>query len=529
MYKLIIADDERTILDGLANHINWEQMGFEIVGVFSDGEEVIECLDSMPVDVVLTDIMMNHCNGIEIARYVKESELPCTVVFISGHKDFELALQAIKYDVEDYITKPTKVEEVTAVFNKIREKLDQQARDLEFQKKHEAHWDELYPVLMDQFVNSLVMGTLDDKKSVIQRMHFLCPGIEVERCPCCLANIEIAEYDEFIKTGWNYEASQFDDALYGFVRSLRNFGWFHVIYKSKGKIKLFILMNEFKDTNTENHLLCTERLNLFAERFIKQFGIPVTVKMECIFENALEVLKQHGRLNSNKCCREDVELHLYELKKLLLTNLLCNKINAAQKVMNSILQNLQGNDVRYIMNFVVDVFSCISELLREKNYPMYQAILPFIDYCGIANLTSFSDVSAYCNRVFELMKSENGMLDHMEKEDLIKRFKAYVQEHIYEDNTLDDAANELFISTTHLSRIIKKQMGETYLQYVTRKKMEKAVELLHDPTYRVYQISEKLGYKTTRYFSKLFYNFSGYNPTQYRKEILLMRDTESEE
>ena len=86
MYKMIIADDEKIIQEGLAELIDWNEMGFEIAETFSDGAEVIEYLDTMPVDVVLTDIRMKHVGGIDVARYVQEAKIPCKVVFISGHK-----------------------------------------------------------------------------------------------------------------------------------------------------------------------------------------------------------------------------------------------------------------------------------------------------------------------------------------------------------------------------------------------------------------------------------------------------------
>ena len=75
MYKLIIADDEEIICESLAKLINWEELGFEIVGSLEDGSDVIELLNNMPVDVVLTDIYMNHMSGIDVARFVKEEQI----------------------------------------------------------------------------------------------------------------------------------------------------------------------------------------------------------------------------------------------------------------------------------------------------------------------------------------------------------------------------------------------------------------------------------------------------------------------
>ena len=122
------------------------------------------------------------------------------------------------------------------------------------------------------------------------------------------------------------------------------------------------------------------------------------------------------------------------------------------------------------------------------------------------------------------MRQYEGEADGANKQGIVDRVKKYVNDHIFEDVILEDIANDMFMTTTHLRRIIKKQTGETFLQYVTRKKMEKAAELLRDPRYKVYQVGAMLGYNTPRYFSKLFYSFYGYYPQQYRKDVLKLGD-----
>lgn len=124
MYTVIIVDDEKTIRDGLTHIVDWKALGYEIVATFGDGEEVIEYLNSMPVDVILTDIKMVHLSGIDIARYVQESGLLCKVVFLSGYREFELARQGMKYGVNDYVLKPSTMEEIQEIFIRIKNSLD---------------------------------------------------------------------------------------------------------------------------------------------------------------------------------------------------------------------------------------------------------------------------------------------------------------------------------------------------------------------------------------------------------------------
>lgn len=525
-YSLVIADDEKIILDGLVKNIDWASLGFEIVGLFDDGEKVIECLNSMPVDVVLTDIRMNYCGGIEIAKFIKESELPCKVVFISGYKEFDLALEAIKYDVKEFIMKPSKEEEILTAFRNIRKDLDRQASDIEFQRKVDKQWKNMFPMLSEKFISGLIMGALDNKEDISHRMHALYPEVNAEKCPCVLINLRVCITDVDSEDSWKTATEQLLDAIEAFPQHDGEAGYPHVIYRSHETVKLFIIMKTHGNTKQDNIEQCGKYIQLLSNYLSELLCVGFSVESECYFENVFAVAEQQDKIIKMSTRQMDMDLHVQEQKKMILMNIMQGNLHVAQKMMNTILEGLLGYDDRYLKNYVADVMSSISELLRENNYGAFQSIQPYIEYCNMMDMTSVHDVIKYCNRIFEKMKYEMRVNTQEEKADLVDQIKRYVKEHIEQDILLEDVAGEVFLTTRHLSRVFKKQTGETFLQYVTRKKMEKAVELLHDSEYRVYHIAQKLGYKTPRYFSKLFFNYSGYYPNQYRKEILGMSDGE---
>lgn len=124
MYKLVIADDEKIIRMGLKNVVDWESLGFEVTGLFTDGQEIVEYLDYMLPDVILTDIKMSHVSGLDVAKYVYEHEIPCKVVLISGYQEFDLAVKGLKYGVKDYLLKPTDVDAIIKTFGELRSQLD---------------------------------------------------------------------------------------------------------------------------------------------------------------------------------------------------------------------------------------------------------------------------------------------------------------------------------------------------------------------------------------------------------------------
>lgn len=529
MYRLIIADDEKIIQEGLKTQIDWNKLGFEIVGTFCDGTEVIDFLDSMPVDVVLTDIMMTHIGGIDVARYIHDTEIPCKVVFISGHKEFELALQAIRYGVEEYILKPSKVEHVEAVFIKIKKDLDAKAKDQEYRDSVAKRLENLHPILEEKFLSNLVMGALEDQEDIKRRMQLLYPEIVVEYCPCLLMNLEIKDYESFIQEKWNYSSEQFEEAIYQFVSLYQGIASFHIIYKYKEKLRLFAIMKEYRESKEENERLCQMQVEQFGNSFMEIFGTEIVIEINRIFEQIYQVTQWREDLLKKDNRQENAEILIQEQKKMILSNIMQGNISTAQKILLHLLSGLTQNDIRYCRNVLVDIFSCISEQLRDNNQQLFKRLQPFIDYHSILNLDTPSELERYCKRIFEKMKSKESMPNQFNKDTIVSRIKCYIQEHIYEDIMLEDVGNAVFLSNTHLSRIFKNQIGESFSSYVTRKKMEKAAELLHNPQYKVYQVGELLGYKTARYFSKVFNNVMGYYPGQYRKDVLHMGEGVDEE
>lgn len=91
----------------------------------------------------------------------------------------------------------------------------------------------------------------------------------------------------------------------------------------------------------------------------------------------------------------------------------------------------------------------------------------------------------------------------------------YIDQHLLDGISLETVSKQMHISASHLIRILKKETGYTYLQYATKKKMEKAAEFLEKENLKVYEVSERLGYNSTRYFSTLFFRQFGCYPSEY--------------
>jgi len=101
--KILLADDEEGIRRVLG--ISLEDMGYEI-RTAANGAEALEIFKEYAPSIVLTDIKMPVMGGIELLRKIKAESPDTEVIMITGHGDLELAIQSLKYEATDFVTKP---------------------------------------------------------------------------------------------------------------------------------------------------------------------------------------------------------------------------------------------------------------------------------------------------------------------------------------------------------------------------------------------------------------------------------------
>ena len=176
MYSLVIAEDELMTRRGLVNMVKWQEIGFQVDGEFSDGEELLLYLKTNMPDVILTDIKMSKVSGLEIARFVAEQNLPVQVVFLSGYKDFEYAQSAVEYRVLHYLVKPISIPKLKEIFTGIREKLDQQNALQNAMLNRVDHYQKLINYQKQQFVLEAWNGGMADIQDGKVRLSMLEPG-----------------------------------------------------------------------------------------------------------------------------------------------------------------------------------------------------------------------------------------------------------------------------------------------------------------------------------------------------------------
>ena len=510
MYTIAIVDDEKIIRDGLLNNINWEKLGFQVMGTYADGFELIEALEYGEPDVILTDMKMQHIDGMGIAKYVQENGLHSRVICLSAYQEFTLAQQSMKYGAVDYLLKPLDKAELARALERCKAELDRDCRNKDGDRN-------LRSFVMDQFVVDLVIGLKPDRNHLKRVAGMLWPQIDLDQSPCFLASLTLEDYASFLSEKWE---KGLDDLEAKFKRVLSEVADcpIHVVFK---KTDCWILLGFLGNSYAEegSNTVVSRLAGQIGERLSAEIKWEVLRDFQNIYEINMDVLYDRtGRQN------EETKKILDEQKKLMLSYIRVGNITSGYQQFQNILTEMHDADKGQYTNVVIDLLSSIKNLVYEINEKLGTSLQPLLNYNTVISLDSREKQLAYCRRIFDclLRFAEKG--GFFESDSLITLVRKYIADNVSMDISLEMVAEQFQLSSTYLSKLFHKKTGEKFSDYVLRTKMEQAILLLQNPLNKMYQVGEAVGYKTSKYFSKVFRNHTGMTPSEYREKVLFVEE-----
>ena len=124
LFSLFVVDDEDEVRKGIVENVDWDRLGFTVVGEAANGDEAVKKIGDLVPDVILSDIRMPGMDGVALMRYVHENLPLAKVVVLSGHKEFAYLEEAIRNEVFAYLLKPATKELFEETFSRLHEKLE---------------------------------------------------------------------------------------------------------------------------------------------------------------------------------------------------------------------------------------------------------------------------------------------------------------------------------------------------------------------------------------------------------------------
>ncbi|WP_219837097.1 response regulator [Paenibacillus sp. R14(2021)] len=344
MWKIAIVDDDRSVLRGLKSMIPWDELGAELAGEGMDGRDGLEIVRTSRPDIIVTDIYMPDMDGIEMIHSLRREGYEGKIIIHSGYNDFEYARQALRLNVEDYLSKPISLQTLHTVLTRA--------------------------------IHDLQLTRLPSPSIGLVKWH--------------------RHLREAILTSQEKRAQQIID---DFLRQIDEQG-------------------------------------VLAPSTLRRFGI------EC--------------------------------------------------------------------------WTMVTYALNEAGLPLDEMFPPALIHEEINAIMKPDDFRCWiADKISSICRSRSFGDKHKETVDFIIQ---YIQQHYFEEVTLTELAEKVFISRNYLCDIFKKTTGETFHGYLTRVRMENAKHLILVGKLHIYEIAQKVGYKNVSYFSTVFKKyFSGVSPTDIHK------------
>ncbi|MDR2898372.1 MAG: response regulator [Spirochaetaceae bacterium] len=145
MYKVIIVDDEDTIVTGLSQLLPWQQFECEIAAVAHDGETALSLIRKLRPDILFTDIKMPGMDGLSLIAAFRSEFPDMQITILSGYPKFEYAQQAIQLGVSNYLIKPSRMDELTSALARMTELLNKQRSKMNLPEGAEEKKEEAIP------------------------------------------------------------------------------------------------------------------------------------------------------------------------------------------------------------------------------------------------------------------------------------------------------------------------------------------------------------------------------------------------
>ena len=543
MLKIFLAEDEVVVRETIKRMIPWEELGFELVGEAADGEMALPLLIRQQPDLLITDIKMPFMDGLTLARLAKKEIPGLKVVILSGYDDFNYAKQAIGIGVEDYLLKPITKNALIERLSEIRSRYEHEKTQKEYYEKFQREMQAYEKNSSRDFFEALVGGSMD-MMEVYKRAEKLGLDIVAEAYNVLIFTMNCDEdfsgqRDEY--SSWEAES----------LELLENFFAGHssaMLFRSN-IFSYGVLLKGQRETIEENTRACVDEIRKILSRQDgrREWFLAVGQSVERLsqiqksYHTASRAFSQRYLYDENILYYDEMETMEHPggqaetEDNAYLQKVDVNALNPA------ILQKFLSNGLQEeTENFVKDYFYAIGqepmESLVFRNYVILNvrfSVISFIKGLGCdTNEMESADTEevlaesgknmesaiAYAKKMISQAIGIRDQNSGNKNRSILKTAVDFIDSHYMDEEiSLNTVANVANVSSNHFSALFSQNMGQTFIEYLTSLRMNKAKELLRCTGMRSSEIAGEIGYKDAHYFSYLFKKTQGMTPSDYRK------------
>lgn len=533
MLKVFLVEDEVVMREGIKNNIPWEEEGFRFVGEASDGELAYPLIQKTRPDILITDIKMPFMDGLELSRLVKQEMPDVKILVLSGYDEFEYAKEGISIGITDYLVKPISGNQLLEAVKKVGRQVEEEQQQRRFLATFEQERLENTQLARQKFFRSLVSGTRPVSELLKEGRKI---GLELaaNRYNILLFQIFASDGGE----GYDEEENRATKAIEEMTEEMAEVlmielgleGWAFLL-KETGEKELLKVQKDFLQ-KLEKTLRSYETVEYFGG-----LGRPAMRLSELgrCFEEANRAFayrylkKRNQVIDSSKelkeAAKEDIcldDLDMRHLDRRVAESFLKTGLKSQiPHFLDEYLKSLGEKNIQSILfrqYVTIDLYFAAVGQVQQMGFEAGD----LIERCGdFQNMTSiFSTVEktkGYLIRVLEAALELREAVSRQKYSSLLKDAKAFIRENYdNEEISLNMTAASVNLSPNHFSTIFSQETGQTFIEYLTAVRMEKARELLRGTSMKTAEIAFAVGYKDPHYFSYLFKKTQECTPREFR-------------
>lgn len=539
MLKIFLVEDEVIMRRGIKENIAWESHGFEFVGEASDGELAYPMIKKLKPDIVITDIKMQFMDGLELSAIIKKEMPEIKIIILSGYGEFDYAKQAIKIGVTDYLLKPISSVKLLEAVERVAGLIRTEREKEELLRKYEKETEERFELERRR----LLMGIVDQmltSRQILERAGEL--GIDFNASCYNVLLIKLildkGSYENMMK--YSEELVRTSEETENYIKDTADI--ISINRESEGWILVLKAEEEQGIRTLENKI--HENIRRITGR-AKNIGYFIGVgKTAARVRDLSESYREAGKAFASRFFKETNQMVYYheverpddgESEDISL------KVVGTARIDRSVVTRfLASGTMEETENFVEGLFRDVreeqykSQILRQYiAVDMYFGVVGFLEKMGKSaeviedQYGDAKEMATQLDTVDNMKAYLSGMLSEAirirdteaanQYTILLRKAKEYIKQNFQnKEISLNLVAAHVNISPSYFSTLFRQETGQTFIEYLTGLRLDKAKEYLMCTSMNATEIGYEVGYGGSHYFSYIFKKTQNCTPKEYR-------------
>lgn len=523
MFELVLIDDRRDIVQGIAAAVDWQARGVSVRGFYNGADALAYCTQHMP-DLVLTDICMPLMSGLDFAKNLLEVHPEARIVLLTGYDEFEYAREGIRLGVVEYLSKPVRIEAIEALVDKERTRAQARAAQQTEELREYHRFRRSLPALRRQWLQKWLAAP---EKYDAQQLESALRELEIPLSPRELLPVAV-----HLQPLEDADGEKMDTLQYAAgnmtCELLEND--FASASMPAGEQEMLLLLDYSGKSRVEAYYKaaqciaqCRERCEpLLNAALFAGVGLcaPQAADLPQAIESARQALAQNFFLEKPAVvCAVDLLQAQHEDPAY------------PAALQDEIVRCLRQDDLEASRTCMQKFFGVLAQMrrtppdaLREK---LLVLLLRMVHECQaqqFLHAQALLDDFKKSYTLGQIRRQFLAFLDGLQRRRdergemsvSIAAVKSYIDAHYSENITLKKMSDYSRLSPAYLSYAFKEAVGINFNDYLTQVRMEQAKRLLSTTDCKVYEVCERIGYKDKKYFSDLFKKYTGVLPRDWK-------------